>query len=317
MRAVMLALATAVAVPMFGIDRLVPTPLQAAEQVSEIVAKARAALGGDERLAGLTALSAEGPFRRTMGPREMEGTITLTLGVPGKIRHEEDLELPGGAGVTRLAGMNGDHVWEDSANRGGMGGGQIMIRMAGPGGGDREPDPEMLRQMQQRRLTAMYERMTLALLASADGMTHAGVAEVGEGKADVLEKQDAAGRPVRLFISQESSLPIAISYMEVRPRMMIQGGPGGPGGPGARGPRGQGGQEGPPPDVEEMRRRMQAEGPPPPSTVIMRLEDHRAVNGIQLPHLIIQTVDGKPTEEWTINRYQVNPRLNAELFDKK
>lgn len=312
MRAVGMALATVVVVSVFEIGRLVPSPLEAAEQVAEIVAKAREALGGEQRLASVTALAAEGPFRRTMGPREMEGTITLTLGVPDKkIRHEEDMELPGGAGVTRLAGMNGDHVWEDNANRGGMGGGQIMIRMAGPGGGDHEPAPEMIRQMQQRRLSAMYERMTLALLASASDMTHAGVAEVGNGKADVLEKQDAAGRPVRLFISQETHLPIAISYMEVRPRMMITGGPG-PGGPGGR--RGQGG---PPPDPEEMRQRMQAEGPPPPSTVIMRLEDHRRVNGIQLPHLLVQTVDGQPTEEWTISRYQINPRLRADLFDKK
>jgi hypothetical protein len=318
MRAVMLALATVVAVPMFGIDRLVPSPLQAAGQVAEIVAKAREALGGEQRLSGVSALTAEGPFRRTMGAREMEGTITLTLGVPGKIRHEEDLELPGGGGMTRLSGMNGDHAWEDTANRGGMGGGQIMIRRAGPGGGDQEPDPEMLRAMQQRRLTAMYERLSLALLASADELTHAGIAEVGNGTADVLETKDAAGRPVRLFISQETHLPIAISYMEVRPRMMIEGGPrgpGGPGGPGARGGRGQGGP--PPPDAAEMRQRMQAEGPPPPSTVIMRLEDHRIVNGLRLPHLLVQTVDGQPTEEWTITKYQVNPRLKADLFDRK
>jgi hypothetical protein len=312
MRAVMLALATVVAVPMFGIDRLVPTPLEAAGQVAEIVAKAREALGGEARLAGLTALTVEGPFRRTMGQREIEGTITVTLGVPGRIRHEEEMTFFGNAGVTRIAAMNGDNVWEDTANRGGMGG-NVQIRMAGPRGPDgAEPDPEMMRQMQQRRLTAMYERLSLALLASADDLTHAGVAEVGEGPADVLEKQDAAGRPVRLFISQETHLPIAISYMEVRPRVTMMGGPGGPGGPGARREGG-----GPPPDMEEMRRRMEAEGPPPPSTIIMRLEDHRAVNGIQLPHLIVQTVDGEPTEEWTIRRYQVNPRLRADVFDKK
>jgi hypothetical protein len=308
MKAVMLAVAATIAVPTLGVDRLVPTPLEAAGQVAEIVAKARQALGGEQRLADVTALSAEGPFRRTMGPREMEGTVTLTLGVPGKIRHEEDLSLPGGAGVTRLAGMNGDTVWEDTSNRGGMGGG-IMIRMAGPpGSGGREPDPEMVRQMQQRRLTAMYERFALALLATGDDLSYAGVAEVGDGEAHVLEKKDQAGRPVRLFISQETNLPVAISYMEVRPRINVMGGPGGPGG------RGQGG---PPPDMDEMRRRMEAEGPPPPSTIIMRLEDYKAVNGIQLPHLLVQMVDGEPTEEWTIRRYQVNPRLRADVFDRK
>jgi hypothetical protein len=28
-------------------------------------------------------------------------------------------------------------------------------------------------------------------------------------------------------------------------------------------------------------------------------------------------VDGEPTEEWTIRRYQVNPRLRADVFDRK
>lgn len=282
--------------------------LQETEQVTEIVAKARRALGGDERLAGVTALTAAGSFRRVMGPREMEGSITLTLGRTDQVRHEEEISFPGGGGVTRLAGMNGDHVWEDTATRAGAPG--RVIRMPGSGGGDREPDPEMVRRMQQRRLAALYQRMALALLLSGANLSYAGVAQTGDGTADVLETEDASGRPVRLFVSQESHLPIAISYREVRPIVMS----GGLGGPRGMGPGGRAGQ---PTNPDATRRRTEGQEPPPPSTILMRLEDHRRVGGLLLPHLIVQIVDGEPAEEWTVKKYQVNPRLKSDVFDKK
>lgn len=312
MRVAMLGVAAVVAAPIVGGAWLVPAPVQAT-QAAEIVAKVREALGGEQRLAGVTALVAEGPFRRAMGPRQMEGTIALTLGIPDRIRHEEELTLPNGAAFARLAGMNGEHAWEDTANRGGGMGGGIMIRMGPPPGADgREPDPEARRQFAQRRLAGLYQRFLLALLAAGTDLSYAGVAEVAEGRAHVLETKDATGRPVRLLVDQQTHLPIGLTFMEVRPRMMFAG-PGGPGGAGGRGAA----RGGPPPDVEEIRRRMQEEGPPPPSTVIMRLEEYKAVSGIKLPHLIVQVVDGEPVEEWTIKKYEINPRLKADVFDRK
>jgi len=32
---------------------------------------------------------------------------------------------------------------------------------------------------------------------------------------------------------------------------------------------------------------------------------------------VSQSVDGKPTEEWTVNTYKVNPTLKPESFVKK
>lgn len=280
--------------------------VQASEQVDEILARTRRALGGQERLAAVTTLTAEGPFRRVMGAGELEGTITLTLGLPDQLRHEEEVRVFGDAVVVRFAGMNGDHVWEDTTTPAGPPGRAVRLR---PTGGDPEQDPELARQMRQRRLSALHQRMTLALLLSGGSLSYAGVAQTGEGEADVLETEDANGHAVRLLISRDSDLPLAVSYREVRPVMMA-------GGPGAMRALGMGGRPGGP-GSPESGRRVEASEPPPPSTIVMRFEDFRRVDGLLLPHLMVQVVDGEPAEEWTVKKYQVNPPLESEVFDKK
>jgi hypothetical protein len=151
-------------------------------------------------------------------------------------------------------------------------------------------------------------RWTVALFAqSATPFTYAGVAESPDGKADVLEVKDEAGRPVRLFIDQATHLPLMVQYMEIRPRVMISGGPGGPGGGGDR------------PSKEEMQRRveeMRKQGPPQPSQFTMHLGDYKSVDGVMLPHKFDMAVEGQPTEEWTVERYRVNPSIKASDFEK-
>ena len=63
---------------------------------------------------------------------------------------------------------------------------------------------------------------------------------------------------------------------------------------------------------EEARRQ-----PPQEVTFEVRLEDYKDVNGVMLPHLITQSVNGKPTEEWTISEYKVNPTFKPDAFTKK
>ena len=113
--------------------------------------------------------------------------------------------------------------------------------------------------------------------------------------------------------------------------MMFTGrGPGGPGGPGggrggdqagrpggapaggaaAGGAAGGDGQrQRPTPEqIEQMRARMREQGPPPPTTVTMRFEDYKSVDGVRLPHSIVQSIDGKPVEEWTVEKIQGQPQ---------
>jgi hypothetical protein len=304
-----------VGVPVLGLDRFAPSPLAAVDQSADVLQQARAALGGDGTLSSVNALSLEGPFRREMGPRQMEGTVVLTLALPDRMHRSEEMSLPGGASVERISVLAGDAAWDDVQNRGGMGGGMIMTQFRGPGG--QQMDPHAMEQARVRRMKAELQRWRLALFAAADEpLTHAGVAESPDGKADVFEIKDDRGQPLRLFIDQRTHLPLMLSFQEVRPRMMMRGAPGGPGGRGQGGPGapGAGGQR---PDPEEIRRRIEAEGPPKPSAINLYLGEYQSVDGIMLPHRITQSVDGKPSEEWTIEKVKVNPAVKAEMFEKK
>ena len=63
------------------------------DRVAAVIAAARKALGGEDKIAALKGLTAEGPFRRSMGGRDMEGASTLTIVRPDKMRRVEELAM--------------------------------------------------------------------------------------------------------------------------------------------------------------------------------------------------------------------------------
>lgn len=314
-------------------------PVAAQDKAADVMQQARAALGG-AKFAQVKALSLEGPFAREMGGRQMSGRIVMTLQLPGNMHRSEDLEFMGGMSVERISVLAGDRSWEDSQNRGGMGGGMQVV-MRGPGQG--ELNAEQLEQARLRRFRTEFNRYLLAFLGGATLQpTFVAVAEAPEGKADVVEVKNDQGQAVRLFVDQNTHMPLMLQYQEVRPRVMMQGGPGGGPGRGGRGGdfgggggvrvgdgppppppppgagggagRGDGGQR---PDPEEIKRRMASMPPPTPSTVTLYLGEYKRVDGAMLPHRLTQAVDGKTVEEWTIEKVKVNPAVKADLFEKK
>ena len=302
------------------------------DRVATVVASARKALGGEDQLAGLKGLTAEGPFRRSMGGRDMEGTSTVTLVRPDKMKRVDEMQMGGMVGgptIERTSVLAGTTAWDDTNNRGGMGGGmQIVMRGPGEGpgpGGGPAPTPEQMNEARVRRLRVQLQRLTAALLADAGTpWVDAGIAESPDGKADILETKEETGRTLRLFIDQGTHLPLMVQYQDPKPMVMINGGPGrgpgGPGGPGAPGTRGPGGPGGPPPmsqeDVQKRVAEMQR-NPPALGTFEMHLSDYKKVDGIMLPHKIETSLDGEPNEEWTVEKYKVNPTIKADTWEKK
>jgi hypothetical protein len=328
-------------------------PIQAADdnQAAELLVAAKVALGG-EKVDAVKALSATGDFRRMLGEREMTGETTIELMLPDKLKRTDDMGFPGGPSFSRVVAINGSEFWEDSTNRGGGG---FMARMAGGQGGANgqgltDEDRARFRQMQQRRLEGDLRRYLLVWLMRTDApVNYVGTAEAADGKADVLEVKPEGAQPIRLFLDQQSHLPLMLSYTGTLPRFFMQrrnsngngappsgappagASPSGPppaGGPptsgttpNSPGPSGPntgpqiGGQPPAAPTPEEIRRRM-AE-PPQEVTFEMRLADYKKVDGVMLPHTITQSVDGKATEEWSISQYKVNPKLKPDTFVKK
>ena len=60
----------------------------------------------------------------------MEGTLSLVLVRPDKLRRSEEMSMGGMVGgptVERVSAFNGTDAWDDIQNRGGMGGGMQMV----------------------------------------------------------------------------------------------------------------------------------------------------------------------------------------------
>ncbi len=334
MRLTIAVVAVVMLASVFDVDRVVPTPLQAADRVSEIISAMRKALGGDDKIAALKGLSAEGPFRRSMGQRDMEGTLNLVIVRPDKMRRVEEMAMGGmvgGPSIERTSVLSGNTAWDDTANRGGMGGGiQMVFREgpgpSGPGGAGAAPTPEQLNEARVRRMRVQLQRYLAAFLGEPPAWVDAGVADSPEGKADILESKEETGRVLRLFVDQVTHLPLMVQYQDPKPMVMIAGGPGrGPGGPG--GPGGAGGAGGrgpgaggpPPMNQEEMQKRMEEmrRNPPPLGTFAIHLSDFKKVDGVLLPHKLDTSLDGQPNEEWTVEKYKVNPTVKADTWEKK
>ena len=289
------------------------TAQDATQKGAEIMSQVRQALGGD-KLAQLKTLSLEGPFAREMGQRQVKGTMVLTMQLPDHMHRSEDTEMMGGVSIERLSVLAGNTAWEDMQNRGGMGPGMQIVMRAGPPG--QELNAEQIEQARLRRFRNEFNRYLLAFTGGANLQpTFVAVAEAPEGKADVVEVKNEAGQAVRLFVDQQTHMPLMLQYMEVRPRINMIGGPGGR--PGGGSPAAGAPSDGQRPNPEEVRRRMESMPPPAPSQMTLYLADFKKVDGVMLPHRLTQATDGKPVEEWTLEKVKVNPTVKADLFEKK
>jgi len=88
---------------------------------------------------------------------------------------------------------------------------------------------------------------------------------------------------------------------------------------GAPTPGGQGGgQQQPQMTPEERDKRIrEAMERAPEVDVRLAFADYKSVNGISLPHRIVRSEGGTPTEETDISKYKINPSLKADKFEKK
>lgn len=293
-------IALALVAPLAVAAHLTASSPQVDAKVGEILTAARQALGGEAALSEVQTLSVTGATRRIMGEREIAGDVTLDFVLPDKMKRTDSFGIPGGPTMERVSVLNGNEVWDDSTNRGGGG---FMMRMGGPGGPGgpgREPTEEerqRMREAQAKRMKGEMARHALAFLLRTDAsVTYAGEAEADDGKADAIEVTPEGGTAMKLFIDQATHLPLMISYEGVLPRMVVA----------------RGGRRRTPEEIEKMRSE-------PPQTAVfeVRYSEYKKVDGVLLPHLITTGANGNVTEEWTIEKFKLNPALKPESFVKK
>lgn len=264
-----------------------------------LLAEARKAVGGEDKLADVKRIQIKGTMRRGQGNLTLEGDSEIFLEPPDKFRRNESLSIGlGGPSIDRIEILNGSEVIDENTGgrsvgrgggdfngRGDFGGGGFR-RGGGGGFGGNNPegqgargqiDPERLKEAQRRNRQAEVARLLVAVLLNTSApVAWIGTAQSPDGNADVLEIK-AEGTPIRLFLDTTTHLPLMLTW--------TGGSRGGArGGPGA--------------------------------TFEMHLSDYKAVSGLKLPHLITRSSNGETSEEWTVKNYKINPAFKANTFTK-
>jgi hypothetical protein len=257
---------------------LVPRPARAQDpqaRGTQLLADARKAIGGDDKLRAIKTLQASGSFRRSAGNNVLEGDVDVQIQLPDKYRRNESTGVAGGVVVDRTEALDGAEAWDETSGgfprggggfgggrggndggggggggrpAGGGGGGGGGGRGAQPGdqgaaaGGGRGPiDPARLLELQRQIRQADFSRLMLVWLLTTDApVAWVGTAESPEGNADVLEITPATGEPTRLFLDASTHMPLMITW----PGPAIRAPQGGRGGRGAGGGRGRGNANG-------------------------------------------------------------------------
>jgi hypothetical protein len=318
-------------------------PTRAGQQPEEVkansvLAEARKALGGEDKVAAVKKLQINGTTKRANGNFNLEGDTEIFFELPDKFRRNEALTIGGTNTIERKEILNGTEFSTEvngdfgGRGRGRFGGGGFPGGGGGTGADGRAggaPSPETqerLREFQRRNLQSEVSRLLIALLLTSDTpFRWIGTAQAPEGSADVLEVKTPDGVATRVFIDAMTHMPLMLTWTGPAGRGFGRGGQGrrGQGAPeqGAAPVEGQGraaGDQPPagaaPPDAPQGRQGRGAQGPP--VTLEMHLAEYKAVNGVKFPHLITRGVSGETNEEWVIKSYKVNPNLKANTFTK-
>src|SRR6202795_1015252 len=79
-------------------------------KAEQLLAQARAALGGDKNLSQVQGLSCTGTYQRTMQDRQLSGELTIDLQLPDKMLRTESMSPMGDMTVITEQGINGERL---------------------------------------------------------------------------------------------------------------------------------------------------------------------------------------------------------------
>jgi hypothetical protein len=293
------------------------------DKAAEVLAKTRAAIG---KVDAVKTLSVAAGMQRNIGSAQMSSEVELLVEMPDKYVKRE--ETRGMVAMSMANGFNGNRAILPAG--GSMGAGGAMVIRMGPGGPSHDapkPTPEQLEHLNAaavKNARAEASRFLLGWLGMAHPAlqaqyAYAGEAESPDGKAHVIDVKDADGFEARLFIDQNNYLPLMVTYKGRAPRMMTSGGPIRV----AQGSAPAGQAQGAKPPTDEERKKLQQEleerlrremAEQPLVEFSLFFDDWREVGGITFPHVMRRATAGETSEEWTVSKVKVNPKLDAKTF---
>jgi hypothetical protein len=297
-----------------------------------VLATARAALGGEAKIAAVKTFIVTGRTRQVRGENLVPIEFEIQAELPDKYSRRDEFPAQDAGPVT--SGFAGDAL--------------VLIPRPvppPPRPGMPAPPPQQQEMMLRTRMMQAKQDFARLLLGMFAGTTpgfpvtysYVGQAEAPQGKADVIEVKGPANFAARLFIA-DNGLPIMLSRQ-------APAGPGGPGGPGSM-MRPGGPPPGPPASPAPGSPASPAPGspaspapgspaspaspgspaspagpagPPPGAKPApeqrLFFADYRDVDGLKLPFRIRRAAGTETTEETTFDRYRINAKVDPRRFD--
>ena len=258
-----------------------------ADEATRVLSNMRAALGGEDEVAAIKTMTAEGMIQRVTRRGTIELEMELAVELPDKYVTRTQLTNQGNMSIYRSAGFNGDGLINET---------EAPPNLSGAGGGDRlrdrplsPPTPEQRAAANLRVMTAAkknFARMALGMFGSSYNgfplqFSYAGLAESPDGSAHVIRAQGAEGFGLRLFVDTVTHLPLMLTWSEPR----------------RPNPRNAAGEA---PTLVEHR---------------IYYSNFKSVDDLILPHTLRHSVDGNVTEETTLEEIKINPEIDSKRFE--
>ena len=315
------------------------------ERAAKVLADARAALGGEEKLSAIKSLTTTGRTRRVQGDNLVPIEFEILVELPNKYLRKD--EVPAQESDPTTLGFNGAQLLQIPAPT-----------PPEPRPGMPAPPPAQFENMlKTRALTARqdFARLMLGFLATSTEaypltFKYIGQAEAPQGKAHVLEGTGENNFKIKYFVHMETSLPVMVSWTApARPAPPARGAAAPPGGePAPQGrtaappaaptappapptappappgsaptaPQGRGTAPPAPPGAPTAPQAPSAApsgaAPAGPPENRLYFADYRDVDGIKLPFRLRRGVGTNTTEETTFDRFRLNQKIDPRRFE--
>ncbi len=296
-----------------------PTDAQA------VLAAARQALGGEQTLSAIGALSVGGSHLRNFGDRNVDSALSIDCVLPDRFRLERTNTAHGAVSAittTYISGFNGDELISE-----------INSSIDLPPPPDINPPRTPEEKVTRRKLRVLSEkhafaRLALALFASSVSsypleFTYGGQVQLESGQADAVDAKGPDGFIIRVLIDAKTHLPVMIAWREATATAVVEttqsvvvtqsivverrGAVGPPIAP-PMPPM-------PPPPTAPTVRASIPSGNPPIVEHQLSLGDYRTADGLTWPHRFTERVDGKVVQDMKLGKYRVNPKINPKRFN--
>jgi hypothetical protein len=261
------------------------------ERAAKVLADARAALGGEEKLASVRSFTTTGRTQRVQGENLVPIEFEILVEFPDKYLRKD--EIPAQESDPTTTGFNGDTLIQIPSPE-----------PPAPRPGMPAPPPGAFENLLKTRVLNArqdFARLMLGMFAASFEayplkFRYIGQAEAPQGKAHVLEGTGDANFRVRLFVHTETHLPVMVSWTApIRPMPTGRGAPGAPSSPGAAAPP--------------------VSAPAPEHRLYFA--DYRDVDGIKLPFRLRRGIGVNTTEETTFDRFRINAKIDPRRFEVK